>query len=273
VKAKLPENAYQLCTNRLFISITVLTSTGLKNQIISEYCSNDDLLEACLASSTIPYITERQMYRTFRGMKVVDGGLTNNTPVFRDGIRRQLVFRLSQVHSLSSPLPAITSLSPHPSCLCGSADRVSLETPHQSRWYVCLSPFHPLLHSLDSCIDALVIRGALQMSRFLSGDYVPSIAWLEERQGERDLIRPGHSIRTIVAPIAVTALILFRQSYLPSLLNFLESVLATGSTVSASPVIRFGDLEAEFQTNSILYFFGMIYATIVSGLRKMQLLL
>jgi predicted patatin/cPLA2 family phospholipase len=87
----------------LFISITVITSTGLKNLMVSEYFSNDDLLEACLASSTIPYITERKMYRTFRGMKVVDGGLTNNTPIFRDGLKRQLVFRLSQV-TLSPPL-------------------------------------------------------------------------------------------------------------------------------------------------------------------------
>lgn len=82
----------------MFISITVMTTFGLKNLIVSEYYSNEDLLEACLASSTIPYITERKMYRTFRGMKVVDGGLTNNTPVFRDGTRRQLIFRLSQVN-------------------------------------------------------------------------------------------------------------------------------------------------------------------------------
>jgi predicted patatin/cPLA2 family phospholipase len=96
----------------LFISITVITSTGLKNLMVSEYFSNDDLLEACLASSTIPYITERKMYRTFRGMKVVDGGLTNNTPIFRDGLKRQLVFRLSQVTLSSSPPPhTLTSLT------------------------------------------------------------------------------------------------------------------------------------------------------------------
>lgn len=137
-----------------------------------------------------------------------------------------------------------------------------------------MMPSHLPSHSSpDSCIDALVIRGALQMSRFLSGDFVPSIAWLEEKQGEKDLIRPGHSIRRIVAPIAVTCLILFRQSYLPALLNFLETILATGSTMSSSPVINFGDLDQEFHTNSIMYFFGMIYATVVSYMRKLHLLL
>jgi predicted acylesterase/phospholipase RssA len=98
VSAQLAEDAYKGCCGRLYISITVVRSWGrLENLVVSEFLSNEDLFEACLASSTIPYITERGGYRLFRGMKVIDGGLTNNTPVFRDGIRRQLVFRLSQV--------------------------------------------------------------------------------------------------------------------------------------------------------------------------------
>lgn len=45
-------------------------------------------------------------------------------------------------------------------------------------------PWRLLINPVDTCIDALVIRGALQMSRFLSGEPVPAIAWLEQRQGE-----------------------------------------------------------------------------------------
>ena len=98
INAQLPEDAYKKCSGRLFISITVIRNWGrLENVVISEFSSNQDLFEACLASSTIPYITERGGYRLYRGMRVIDGGLTNNTPVFRDGTRRQLVFRLSQV--------------------------------------------------------------------------------------------------------------------------------------------------------------------------------
>jgi predicted acylesterase/phospholipase RssA len=98
VRAQLAEDAYKSCSGRLHISITVLRGWGrLENVVVSEFLSNEDLFEACLASSTIPYITERGAYRLFRGMRVIDGGLTNNTPVFRDGTRRQLVFRLSQV--------------------------------------------------------------------------------------------------------------------------------------------------------------------------------
>lgn len=97
VKMIIPENAYKVCTDRLFISITVLTRYGPVNRIISQFSSNDDLLQACMASSTLPYLTERAGCRTFRGEYVLDGGLTNNIPVFTDGVRRQLVFRLFDV--------------------------------------------------------------------------------------------------------------------------------------------------------------------------------
>lgn len=59
----LPEDAYKRCCGRLFISISIVTLFGLKNRIISEYTSNDDLFEACCASSTIPFITERHGLR------------------------------------------------------------------------------------------------------------------------------------------------------------------------------------------------------------------
>ena len=67
------------------------------NRIVSQFTSNDDLLQCCMASSTLPYLTERAGCRIFRGEYVVDGGLTNNIPLFTDGVRRQLVFRLFDV--------------------------------------------------------------------------------------------------------------------------------------------------------------------------------
>ena len=86
-----------MCSGRLFISITVLTRYGPVNRIVSQFSSNDDLLQCCMASSTLPYLTERAGCRIFRGEYVVDGGLTNNIPLFTDGVRRQLVFRLFDV--------------------------------------------------------------------------------------------------------------------------------------------------------------------------------
>lgn len=234
VKAQMSEDTYRKCSGRLFISVTVVRSWGrLENCIISEFHSNEDLFEACLASSTIPYITERGAYRVFRGMKVIDGGLTNNTPVFPDGVRRQLVFRLSQIEY----------------------------------------PWRLLINPVDTCIDALVIRGALQMSRFLSGEAVPAIAWLEQRQNEDDLIRPGHKIRSIVAPVAALSLICFRTSFLPYIFDFFDYVSATGSIVGNSLSVNFKDADSVFQTHPFFYACGTVFAAFVSILRRLHLLL
>ncbi len=97
VDSCLPENAWQVCTNRLFISITEITWYGFKNHIISEYSCNRDLFEACMASSAIPFVSMAGAIYKYRGMWVLDGGITNNTPIFPDNLRRQLVFRLSDV--------------------------------------------------------------------------------------------------------------------------------------------------------------------------------
>ena len=87
----IPQDAYKICTGRLFISITILTWLGPKNMIVSEFTSNQDLFECCLASSSIPYLTHRYGIRNYRSHWVVDGGITNNVPVFSDGLRRQMV--------------------------------------------------------------------------------------------------------------------------------------------------------------------------------------
>lgn len=97
MRSKLPHNAYEICSGKLFISITEVTIFGLKNHMISEFSSNDDLFEACLASSTVPYISLPTAMRKFRNMWVIDGGVTNNTPAFPDQVRRQLVFQLGDV--------------------------------------------------------------------------------------------------------------------------------------------------------------------------------
>jgi predicted acylesterase/phospholipase RssA len=95
---KLPPDAYLRCNGRCFISITVLDKGYLPhNVIISEFTSNEDLVNACFASSCIPFVVERGFGPRFRGQRVVDGGLTNNTPCFTDGERRQIVFRLDHV--------------------------------------------------------------------------------------------------------------------------------------------------------------------------------
>ena len=65
----------------------------------------------------------------------------NNVPVFKDGVRRQLVFRLFDVEY----------------------------------------PFRFLVKPLDTCVDMLVLRGAIIMQRFLEGQPADTVAWLDPK--------------------------------------------------------------------------------------------
>ena len=96
---RLPSDAYLRCNGCCFISISVLDRAGWlpRNIIVSEYTSNEDLVNACFASSCIPFVVEHGLGPRFRGMRVVDGGVTNNTPCFTDARRRQIVIRLEAV--------------------------------------------------------------------------------------------------------------------------------------------------------------------------------
>jgi hypothetical protein len=130
-----------------------------------------------------------------------------------------------------------------------------------------------LINPVDTCIDALVIRGALQMARFLAGEACPAIAWLEQRQGEEDLIRPGHSIRQVVAPAAALSLIAFRTSWLPYFFDMFDYASATGNCIGNSLSVNFSDADSVFQEHPFFYVCGTIYAALVSMLRRMHLLL
>lgn len=56
----LPRDAYLRCCGRCFISITVLDRFGWlpRNMLVSEFESNEDLVNACFASSCIPFVVE-----------------------------------------------------------------------------------------------------------------------------------------------------------------------------------------------------------------------
>jgi hypothetical protein len=162
----MPENAYLMCSGKLFISITEVTMWGLKNHIISEFLSNYDLFLACMASSSIPFLTEctSSIFRTFRGMWVMDGGLTNNTPYFQDGLRRQLAFHLSDVDY----------------------------------------PIRLIVAPRDPCIEALVLRGAVMMSKFLQGKEVDNreIAWVEKKDSQKLKASKVHKVDIICSELS-----------------------------------------------------------------------
>ena len=259
VKTHLPANAYELCSDRLFVSITVWDAAGPRNLIVSHFLSNDDLIQACLASSALPFLTERGICRRFRGMLAADGCFSNNTPVFTDGVRRQLVFRLWDIEY----------------------------------------PFRLLINPADSCIESLVLRGALLMARFLQGGHVDSIVWLLEKEKAgskgpglglqetaaavprhlRELratlwstvrARRVHWVRVgIIAPLSLGAVIVYRATGLKALLQSLPAT-GDGARAVAATLVDFHDSAHVFATMSgWQYALGAAFAAIVSNVRDM----
>jgi predicted acylesterase/phospholipase RssA len=97
----LPPNAYELCSSRVFISISVIDFIHgfpiLRNIIVSTFSDNNDLVDACMASSNVPFLVSSSMFYMFRGQLCLDGCFTNYIPLFRDSERRQLIVRLDRI--------------------------------------------------------------------------------------------------------------------------------------------------------------------------------
>ena len=224
VEALLPANAYEICTGRMFISVTELTWWGVRNRMISKFSSNRDLFEACCASSMIPYLTHKKLYwdLKFANMFCLDGGITNNTPVFTDGDNRQLVFRLYDVEY----------------------------------------PWRNMINPLDTCIETLSIRGGLLMSRFLQGESMDSITWLEKKRTKSDLyIRPGYPLRMLLLPVLVGGLIIGRTT---GLSTFLRAIFKAHKTDYITPFSRAGAMHG----SGAKYLSAIVFSSFVDFLRS-----
>jgi len=98
--------------------------------VVSSFASNEELFEACVASSSVPLVTQRGFGSVFKERKGFDGLFSGqNTPLFTDNLRPQLIFDLGKV-------------------------------PY-GPWAIS--------RPLDPSIEGLAVNGALQTSRFLSG--------------------------------------------------------------------------------------------------------
>lgn len=74
----MPHDAYLTCSGKLSISVTRV-SDG-KNVILSQFNSNEELIQALLCSSFIP-IFSGYIPPTFRGVRYIDGCYSDNLPV------------------------------------------------------------------------------------------------------------------------------------------------------------------------------------------------
>uniref|UniRef100_A0A0R3RLS1 PNPLA domain-containing protein n=1 Tax=Elaeophora elaphi TaxID=1147741 RepID=A0A0R3RLS1_9BILA len=78
LEAMLPSNAHELCTGRLRISVT--RSSDMKNVILDEFRTKDELIDAICCSCFIP-VYGGFVYPTFRNEVYIDGGASDNQPV------------------------------------------------------------------------------------------------------------------------------------------------------------------------------------------------
>ena len=77
-------DAYKKCNSRLFLSMSSVNSfiysPRLKNELISEWKSNEDLLDGIMASSFVPLFDIGKLTATFRNKRYIDGIMTDNCP-------------------------------------------------------------------------------------------------------------------------------------------------------------------------------------------------
>lgn len=69
----LPDDAAERCSGRVHISILQLMPPERKH--VSWFCSKADLIEACLASSHLPWVMDGRACFHFRGSPCVDGSI------------------------------------------------------------------------------------------------------------------------------------------------------------------------------------------------------
>ncbi|XP_053384581.1 patatin-like phospholipase domain-containing protein 2 [Mercenaria mercenaria] len=77
----LPDNAHEIATGKLFISLTRVSDR--ENVVVSEYRSKEELIQALMCSAHVP-LYSGLVPPTFRGVRYVDGGLSDNIPAMND---------------------------------------------------------------------------------------------------------------------------------------------------------------------------------------------
>ena len=73
----LPKDANILLSNRLYISIT---GTYLNNLVVSQFSSNEEVIEALICSCYLPAFSSYQIPK-YKGESYIDGGFSNNLPI------------------------------------------------------------------------------------------------------------------------------------------------------------------------------------------------
>lgn len=76
----LPDNAHELCSNRLGITLT--RAWTLESKFVSEFGSRQELIDSVVAGCFIPVWSGSLETPKIKGVSYMDGGFTNNSPTF-----------------------------------------------------------------------------------------------------------------------------------------------------------------------------------------------
>lgn len=82
LETMIPEDAYKKATDKLYLSLTNVGTN--KNEIVSKYSSNEELIQYLIASSFIPFYAGIRPIN-INGQKYKDGGFTDNLLIFPEG--------------------------------------------------------------------------------------------------------------------------------------------------------------------------------------------
>lgn len=139
----LPQDAYKICTNRVYIHCTELSwHRGFRHVVFSQFESNEDLVDAAMASSNFPFFISPRIWYPYRGKYYIDGCWSSPLPLFHDdSLHHQLVVKLYMI-----------------------------------KYY------HRYMRApCDPSIEALVVKGAVETDKFLSGTdpHIDTLCWYD----------------------------------------------------------------------------------------------
>lgn len=114
-------DAYKLCSNRVHINISTFT-TPPRAVLVSEFADQETLIQALVTSASLPGYTGKFPYTQWGDVRALDGGITNNLPLFDDGVRAQLSINLGWMeHGL---LHTLTPVGPFRDLVTNGQDDV-----------------------------------------------------------------------------------------------------------------------------------------------------
>lgn len=104
------QDVHTRLSGRVFVHFTQFTPLPV-SRVVSEFSSKQQLYDAISASACIPGFSGDPAVCWYDGKLTVDGGLSNNTPIFRDEQRQQIVINLAWLQY--SALYTFSPLDPH----------------------------------------------------------------------------------------------------------------------------------------------------------------